>query len=182
MHRFDFSIHLFVTRIQGTCIVVTPNIVFDVLHVPRVEHPDYPSCDHLKIVSKDKLISSFCERPSDWGERQFTYCLGFDKGLHFLNMVMTFVLHPLSHYNFITEPNAWFLLSLLEHLTIEFPSHFILSTLDVYKDSTTRDKFIFPSLLLSEARHSFGQGGSGQQLLPLLQLHPHPLTLLLRVV
>ena len=60
---------------------------------------------------------------------------------------MTFVLHPLSHYNSITEPNAWFLLSLLEHLTIDFLSHFILSILDAYKDSATRDKLIFPSAI-----------------------------------
>ena len=39
-------------------------------------------------------------------------------------MVMTFVLHPLFHYNSITEPRARFLLSLLEHFTIDFPSHF----------------------------------------------------------
>ena len=31
---------------------------------------------------------------------------------------MTFVLHPLSHYNSITEPCARFLLSLLEHHTV----------------------------------------------------------------
>ena len=64
-----------------------------------------------------------------------------------MNMVMTFVLHPLSHYNSITEPRARFLLSLLEHLTINFHSHFILSIIDVYKDTTTRDKLIFPSAI-----------------------------------
>ena len=57
-------------------------------------------------------------------------------------MVMTFVLHPLSHYNSITEPRAQFLLSLIEDLTIDFPSHFILSLIDVYKDTTTCDKLI----------------------------------------
>ena len=62
-----------------------------------------------------------------------------------MNMVMTFVLHPLSHYNSITEPRARFLLSLLEHLTIDFPSHFILSIIDVHLDSASRDKLIFPS-------------------------------------
>ena len=57
---------------------------------------------------------------------------------------MTFVLHPLSHYNSITEPRAQFLLSFLEHLTIDFPSHFILSLIDVYRDMATHDKLIFP--------------------------------------
>ena len=61
-----------------------------------------------------------------------------------MNMVMNFVLHPLSHYNSITKPRARFLLSLLEHLTIDFPSHFILSIIDVYKDMATRDKLILP--------------------------------------
>ena len=70
-----------------------------------------------------------------------------------MNMVMTFVLHPLSHYNSITEPRAQFLLSLLEHLTIDFPSHFILSIIDVHLDSASRDKLIFPSAITRILRH-----------------------------
>ena len=70
-----------------------------------------------------------------------------------MNMVMTFVLHPLSHYNSITEPYARFFLSLLEHLTIDFPSHFILSIIDVYRDTATRDKLIFPSAITRILRH-----------------------------
>ena len=92
--------------------MVTLDIVFDVLRVPRVKHPNYPDCDHLRTVSKDELISSFYERPSDWGNHQFTSCMAFAKGPRFLNMVMTFFLHLLSHYNSITEPRARFLLSL----------------------------------------------------------------------
>ena len=120
----------------------------NVLHVPRVEFPDYLSCDRLKTVSKDELNFAFYERPSNWGERQFTYCSGFVKGPRFLNMIMTFVLHPLSHYNSITEPHAQFLLSLIEGLTIDFSSRFILSIIDVYRDTTTRDKLIFPSAIM----------------------------------
>ena len=65
-----------------------------------------------------------------------------------MNMVMPFVLHPLSHYNSITKPHAQFLLSLLEHLTIDFPSYFILSIIDVHLDSVSRDKLIFPSAII----------------------------------
>ena len=45
---------------------------------------------------------------------------------------ITFTLTPLSHYNYTTEPHAHFLLSLLEDLSIDFPSHFITFILDVY--------------------------------------------------
>ena len=68
-------------------------------------------------------------------------------------MVMTFVLHPLSHYNSITKPRARFLLSLLEHFIIDFPSHFILSIIDVYRDTTTCDKLIFPSAITRLLHH-----------------------------
>ena len=117
MHGFDFSVPHFITRVRGTRIAVTPQIVVDVLRVPRVKFPDYPGCERLRIVSKDELKSAFYECPSDWGERQFTYYSGFAKGLRFFNMVMAFVLQPLSHYNSITEPRARFLLSLLKYLT-----------------------------------------------------------------
>ena len=62
-------------------------------------------------------------------------------------MVMTFFLHPLSHYNSITKPRAPFLLSLLEHLTIDFLFRFILSIIDVHLDSASRDKLIIPSAI-----------------------------------
>ena len=54
-------------------------------------------------------------------------------------MVMTFVLHPLSHYNSITT---------------DFPSHFILSFIDVYRDMATRDKLIFPFAIMRIICHS----------------------------
>ena len=66
---------------------------------------------------------------------------------------MTFVLHPLSHNNSITEPRARFLLSLLEDISIDFPSHFILSLIDVYRDTKTRDKLIFPSAITQILHH-----------------------------
>ena len=69
-------------------------------------------------------------------------------------MVMKFVLTPLSHYNSITEPRARFLLSFLEDIFIDFPSHFILSLTDVYRDTETRDKLIFP-LVITRILHHF---------------------------
>ena len=117
------------------------------LRVPRIEFPNYPSCEHLWNVSKDKLMAAFCECPSIWGDRQFIPCRPFAKGPRFINIVMTFILHPFSHYNSIIEPRARFLLSLLEHLTIEFHFHFILSFIDIHLDLVSRDKLIFPSAI-----------------------------------
>ena len=68
MHGFDLSVPLFITRVQGTRIVVTLEIVSDVLCVPRVEFPNYPGCERLRIVSKDELKFAFCECPFEWGE------------------------------------------------------------------------------------------------------------------
>ena len=68
-------------------------------------------------------------------------------------MVITFVLHPPSHYNSIIEPHARFLLSLLEYLTIDFPSHFILSIIDVHLDLASRDKLNFPSAIARILQH-----------------------------
>ena len=68
-------------------------------------------------------------------------------------MVTTFALTPLSHYNSITEPRAHFLLALMEDLTIDFLSHFIISIIGVYQDTATRDKLIFPSTIMHILRH-----------------------------
>ena len=153
MHGIDRLVPLFFTRIRGTHIPITPQLVAEVLRVPRIEFPDYPSCERLRTMSKDELMFAFCERPTTWGEHLFTPCQPFTKGLRFMNMVITFVLHPFSHYNSITEPPIRFLLSLLEHLTIDFPSHFILFIIDVHLDSVSRDKLIFPSAITRILRH-----------------------------
>ena len=91
-------------------------------------------------MSRDELISHFCETPI-WGGK------GFAKGPRFLNMVMTFTLTLLYRYNSITEPHARFLLSLMEDLSIDFPFHLITSIIDVYQDTATCDKLIFPSAI-----------------------------------
>ena len=97
MHGIDHLVPLFFTRIRGTRIPVTPQLVANVLRVPRIEFPDYPSCERLRTVSRDELMSSFYERPTAWGKRLFTPCRPFAKSPRIMNMVMTFVLHPLSH-------------------------------------------------------------------------------------
>ena len=155
MHGFDYSIPQFITRVQGIRMVVTPRIVSKVLHVPRVVHPNYPNYERLRTVSKDKLLSLICETPSSQGNRQNTSCSIFVKGPKILNMVITFVLHPLSHYNTIIEPRARFLLSFIKDLSIDFPSHFIFSLIDVYKDMATCNKLIFPSAITRLLRHFF---------------------------
>ena len=106
MHEINRSVPLFLIRVRGTHIPITLQLIADVVHVPRIEFPDYPTCEHLRTVSRDELMSSFCEHPTAWGERLFTPCRPFAKSPRFMNMVMTFVLHPLSHYNSIAEPRA----------------------------------------------------------------------------
>ena len=130
IHGINTFIPRFATTFRGIRIVVTLYLISEVLHVPRVAHPDYHGCEHLRIVYNDELLSHFCETPSIWGGKQNTLCLGFAKDPRFLNMVMTFTLT--SHYNSITKPRAHFLLSLLDYLSIDFLSHFITFVLDVY--------------------------------------------------
>ena len=69
----SFSTSLF-HSVRGTHIPITLQLVADVLHVPKIEFPDYLSCERLRKVSRDELMSSFCERPTAWGERLFTPC------------------------------------------------------------------------------------------------------------
>ena len=68
-------------------------------------------------------------------------------------MVMTFTFILLSHYNSITEPCARFLLSLMEDLNIDFPSHFITFIIDVYQDTATHDKLIIPLTITRIFQH-----------------------------
>ena len=147
MHEINTFVPHFFSHVRGMRIVVTLEIVSEVLHVPRVVHLDYPGCERLRTVSKDELLYLFCETLSSLGDRQNTPCLSFAEGPRFFNMVMTFILHPLSHYNTITDPHARFLFSLLEDISIDFPSQFILSLIDVYRDTATRDMLIFSSAI-----------------------------------
>ena len=132
MHAIDTSVPRFTMVFRGTHIVVTLEFIFEVLHVPRVDSPDYPSHCHLSFISRDEMTLLFCEKAMVWGETLNFSTTKFANGPQILNMVMTFVLTPRSHYNTITEPHARFLLSLLENLSIDFPSHMIESMIDCY--------------------------------------------------
>ena len=74
MHRIDRSVPLFFTRVRSTRISITPQLVADVLRVPKIEFPDYPGYERLRTVSRDELMSAFYECPTAWGERLFTPC------------------------------------------------------------------------------------------------------------
>ena len=132
MHAVDTSIPRFTTIFRGTHLIVTLVLISKVLCVPRVDHPDYPSHEHLSFISRDELASLFCEKAMLWrGTLNFS-TTKFVKCPRILNMVMTFVLTPWSHYNIIIKPHACFLLSLMEDLSIDFPSHMIVSMIDFY--------------------------------------------------
>ena len=110
-----------------TRIVVTPELISKVLCIHRVDHQDYPNHEHLSSISRDELASLFCEKAMLWGGSLNFSTTKFAMGPRNLNMVMTFFLTPRPHYNIITEPCARFLLSLMEDLSIDFPSHMIES-------------------------------------------------------
>ena len=153
MHAIDTSVPRFSTIFCSTHIVVTPDFIFEVLHVPRVDRPDYPSHPCLSCISRDKLTSLFCEKTMLWrGTFNFS-TTEFSKGPWFLNMVMTFVLTPRSHYNTITKPHAHFLLSLMKGLSIDFPFHMIESIIDCHRNTATRDKLIFPLAIMCILTH-----------------------------
>ena len=67
MHAIDTFVPRFTIVFRGTCIVFTPNLIFEVLHVPKVDHPNYPSHPHLFSISRDELALLFGEKTMLWG-------------------------------------------------------------------------------------------------------------------
>ena len=121
MHAIDTFVPWFTTIFCGTRIIVTPDFISEVLCVPRVDHPDYPNHPHLTSISKDELTKLFCENAMLWGGILNFSTTEFTKGPRFLNMTMTYT---------IIELRACFLLSLMDGLSIDFPSHMIESIID----------------------------------------------------
>ena len=124
MHWIDRLVPFFFTRVQGTCIPVTPQLVANVLHVPRIKFPDYPSCERLRTVSRDEPMSSFCERPTAWGKLLFTPCRPFSKGpltiyfsSHFILSIIDVHLDSASRDKLIF-PSA--IMTILRHFSVPF--------------------------------------------------------------
>ena len=67
IHGIHTSVPWFSMTFQATRIVVTPDFISEVLHVPRVSHLDYLGCEHFRTVSRDELLSHFYETPFIWG-------------------------------------------------------------------------------------------------------------------
>ena len=153
MHAIDTSVPWFTTIFCDTRIVVTSNFISEVLRTPWVDHLDYPSFPHLSSISRDELASLFCENAMLWGGTLNFSTTEFTKGPQILNMVMTFILTLRSRYNNITQPRACFLLSLMEGLSIGFPSYMVKSIINCYRDMATCDKLIFPSSITCILTH-----------------------------
>ena len=64
MHGIGTSVPQFTMVLRGTRIIVTLDLVFEIVHVPRVAHPNYPGCQCLGTMSKYELLSHFYEIPS----------------------------------------------------------------------------------------------------------------------
>ena len=77
IHNIDTSIPRFAITFRSTHIVVTSDLISEVLHVLRVAHPNYPNYEHLQTVSKDELLSHFCKTSSTCGGKLNTLCLSF---------------------------------------------------------------------------------------------------------
>ena len=146
MHAINTSVPWFTTVFRGTRIVVTPDFISKVLQVLRMDRLNYPSHHCLFSISRNKLASLSCEKAMLQGGTFKFSTTKFTKDPQILNMVITFVLTPRSHYNTITEPRARFLLSLMEGLSIDFPSN-------CYQNTITRDKLIFPSAIMCILTH-----------------------------
>ena len=91
---------------------MTPNLITNVLHVPKVACPNYPSHPCLLSIFWYELASHFCERPMLWDDALNFTTHEFAKDLRILNMVMTFVLNTRSRYNIITAICSFSLFSL----------------------------------------------------------------------
>ena len=113
MHAIDIFVPRFSMVFLGTRIIVTLELISEVLRVPRVNRSDYLSHHHLSSIFRDELALLFYEKAMLWGGTLNFSTTEFVKGPQILNMVMTFVLTPRSHYNTITLPRAYFLLSLM---------------------------------------------------------------------
>ena len=61
MHGIDRSVPLFFSSVRDTRILITLQLVADVIWVPRIEFSDYLGCERLRTVSRDELMSAFCE-------------------------------------------------------------------------------------------------------------------------
>ena len=56
IHDIDTFVPQFVSTFRGTRIIVTSDLISEVLHVPKVAHLDYPGCEHFRTVSRDDLM------------------------------------------------------------------------------------------------------------------------------
>ena len=154
IHTIDTSVPHFTTLVRGTRIIVTSKLTSEVLHVPRVGNPDYPGSSVLRSLSQDALASHFCEHPSSQGSILSMVIYDFARDPRVFNMTMTFILTPCSHYNTITQVRAQFRYSLLEGPSMDIPSHMSLSMLDMFHDTTSHDKLIFPSFITRILLHA----------------------------
>ena len=108
IQAIDTFVPRFTALVHGTCIL-TLELISEVLHVPRLAILDYLRSLVLQSLSRDALVSHFCERPSLWGSILSMVSRDFARDPRVFNMMMKFIHTPCSHYNTITKVHARFL-------------------------------------------------------------------------
>ena len=63
MHGFDYTVPHFFTRVRGTRIVVTTDLISEVLHVSRVSCLNYPNYHPLMMCLKMNSCLYFVRHP-----------------------------------------------------------------------------------------------------------------------
>ena len=66
IHAIDTSAPQFIMVFCSTRIIVTPDFISEVLRVPKVDLPDYPSHPCLSSISRDELALLFYEKAMLW--------------------------------------------------------------------------------------------------------------------
>ena len=80
MHTIDTFVPQFTIIFCGTRIVVTSELISEVLCVLKVDHPDYTNHERLSSISSDQLASLFCEKAMLWGGTLNFSTVEFAKG------------------------------------------------------------------------------------------------------
>ena len=125
---------------------ISPDLVSTALQLLRVSEAGYPFAPTTDPTD-DTIMSYFSEKTMAWGSSSKCGSQSFTAKTRVFNLIMSFNILPLSHWNTLSKSRARFLYAFMKGVSIDLPSVICREMIEMHHCKDTSSLLNYPCLI-----------------------------------
>ena len=125
---------------------ISPDVVSTALQLLRVSEAGYPFAPTTDPTD-DTIMSYFSEKTMAWGSSSKCGSQSFTAKTRVFNLIMSFNILPLSHWNTLSKSRARFLYAFMKGVSIDLPSVICREMIEMHHCKDTASLLNYPCLI-----------------------------------